>query len=212
MIIAMLEGYCLGLALVILIGPVLFVLMNATLERGLSNGIAVALGIFVSDLLVVWLCYQGSGELATSELGQRWLAFGGGLITLSLGLKYLISPTLKRPPLTPDRQEYTQAHHLSSLAHSWLKGFGVNFINPFVFIVWLGIISIAQQRYPQAEQHIGFLIMTLGGILTLDLGKAFYAHRLIPALAPLRLKQVQRVSGVILALFSVRLFFDSCQK
>ena len=64
---AFIEGYLLGLLLIVLIGPVLFVLLNITLTQGRRHGIAVALGICMSDLGLVWLLFQGSAQLTILE-------------------------------------------------------------------------------------------------------------------------------------------------
>ena len=74
----LLEGYLTGLALIVLIGPVLFVLLRATLERGRPHGFAVALGIFVSDVIAVLLCTLGLARFLRDGQVQMWLALGGG--------------------------------------------------------------------------------------------------------------------------------------
>ena len=66
---------------------------------------------------------------------------------------------------------------LRGLTELW-SGFAVNFINPFVFFVWLGIISVASQRHPIDLYRVMFLGSCIAGILTLDLLKVHFAQRL----------------------------------
>ena len=200
MISALVEGYAVGLSLIILIGPVLFVLINTTLESGVKSGIAIALGIFISDVIAVALCYTGSAHFTPSGLSMKTLSFGGALITLFLGARYLTSP-----PLHPRSKDSSKKEPLRGLTKPFLKGFAVNFINPFVFLVWLGIISIAQERYPRSSEHLIYLAATLLGILSLDLCKATFAERLRPLLEGQQLRLIMRCSGVILVLFGLRL-------
>jgi len=194
-----LEGYAAGLALIVLIGPVLFVLLRATLERGRGPGFAVALGIFVSDIVAVLLCTFGVARYLQSPGVGRWLALGGGALLLGFGVRYLAAPGVEA------------AQDVKLDPRSWLgffaRGFGVNFINPFVFMVWIGIIGAATLRHGYDLDLAWFLTGTLLGILTLDCLKVVFAHRIRPLLAPRVLKIVFRVSGVLLVGFGLRLVF-----
>lgn len=197
---ALLEGYAVGLSLVVLIGPVLFVLVNATLTQGRASGLAVALGIFLSDVLIVSLCYSGSAGVSLSPELAWWLSSLGGLVLAMMGLRYLSAP-----PIT----ELSNPSPALGLFKSVTQGVAVNLINPFVFLVWFGIIGLARQRYPEAQAQVIYLSAVTFGILTLDVSKALLAHKLAPLLTPSGLKRLQRASGVALLLFSLRVFWAS---
>lgn len=194
-----LEGYVAGLALIVLIGPVLFVLLQATLERGRGPGFAVALGIFVSDITAVLLCTFSVARFLQDPGVERWLALGGAALVLGFGVWYLVAPGVKA------------AQDVKLNARGWLgffiRGFGVNFINPFVFMVWIGIIGAATVRHGYDLDLAWFLTGTVLGILTLDSLKVVFAHRIRPLLAPRVLKIVFRVSGVLLVGFGLRLLY-----
>lgn len=198
---AFIEGYLIGLSLVVLIGPVLFVLVNTTLEGGLKSGLAVALGIFLSDIIAVAICLEGSAHLSPSALSMRALSIGGAILTLSLGTRYLLSA----PPVFEKRERKV---HIIGLYKPLIRGFAVNFINPFVFLVWMGIIAFAKERTAESGALIIYLFATLLGILSLDVSKAVFAERLLPTLAPKRLGDIMKGSGAILILFGLRLLFS----
>ncbi|MCB9232503.1 MAG: LysE family transporter [Bacteroidia bacterium] len=188
---AFLQGYLAGLALVVLIGPVLFVLIQSTLQYGKASGFMVAFGIFVSDIIAVVLCTYGAGNFFQHPASQFWLAMGSSIILLGFGLKYLLSPSMK----DPGELKITR----KGLIGFFLKGFAVNFINPFVFMVWLGIIGMAETTHGAGEGLFLFLTGTLLGILTLDTAKVFLAHKIRPLLQPKILKVIFRISGGLLA-------------
>ena len=196
---ALFEGYLVGLALIILIGPVLFVLLHATLERGRAYGVAVSTGIMISDVIIVAICMISGDDVEIPERSSALLSWGGGIILLGLGLRYLISPPLaiaSRPTLSA-----------RGLIKFFTKGFAVNFINPFVFLVWMGIISGVKLRYQETAKQWVFMAGTLAGIYTLDLAKVYLAHHIKPLLNPDVLGKVLRVAGALLVLFSLRLFY-----
>ncbi|MCB9526669.1 MAG: LysE family transporter [Myxococcales bacterium] len=192
-----LEGYATGLALIVLIGPVLFVLLQATWSRGRAHGLAVAFGIFVSDILAVLLCAYGAGPHLDSPAVRPWLVWGGAALLLGFGLGALKGPALAPP--RPPRLE------LAGLAGDFARGFFVNFVNPFVFMVWLGLIGAATQRHGFDRDLAAYLAGCLLGILTLDVAKALLAERLKVLLRPLVLRRVMQVAGVALIAFALRL-------
>jgi len=196
---AFLEGYLIGLSLVILIGPVLFVLLNSTLQGGRASGTAVALGIFMSDVFIVALCYLGSAGLEMSEERIQALCWLGAAVLIGLGYRYLSAP--------PPEPRGDQALSAGGLLSSFAQGVAVNLINPFVFFVWLGLITLARQRFPLEAEQLTSLSATLLGILTLDLSKVFLAGSLRAWLSPQRLALAQRLSGWLLLLFSARLLW-----
>ncbi len=193
-----LEGYALGLALIVLIGPVLFVLLQSTLERGRAPGFAVALGILVSDILAVLLLSLGAAQLLSQPEAQSWLGIAGGLMLLSFGLLYL----LRAPARAAPEQRGLGAR---SLAGFFAKGFLVNFVNPFVFLVWLGIIAAGTSVHGDGAELAWFLTGTIAGIFTLDSLKVLLADRLRPLLEPAALRVAFRLSGVLLLAFGARL-------
>lgn len=193
----LLEGYATGLALIVLIGPVLFVLLKSTLELGRIHGFAVASGIFVSDIIAVLLCSFGVARYFASPHVQTWIAIAGGVLLLGFGLWYTLVPTVADPE--------TIRLDVASLFGCFVKGFLVNFLNPFVFMVWIGIIGVATARHGYDLDLAWFLTGTVLGILTLDSLKVIFAHRIRPFLKPKILKSVFRVSGVLLIGFGIRL-------
>lgn len=193
----LLEGYAAGLALVVLIGPVLFVLLQSTLERGKSHGFAVAIGIFVSDILAVLLCSLGAAAFLDDPVVQPWLALAGAALVLTLGLRYVLAPAV--------RFDASKSLTAVSWMGSFTKGFLVNFVNPFVFMVWLGIIGAAGARHGYDGDLAWFMTGAVLGVFTLDSLKVLLAHRLRPLLQPRALRIAFRVSGVLLVGFGLRL-------
>lgn len=194
------EGYLVGLSLVILIGPVLFVLLHAALQSR-AGGLAVAFGIFVSDVLIVWACDRWGRSLVSAPEAVSWFSLIGGLVTAGLGVRYW-----RLPPLDLINTPRLQLRGLTELFWS---GFAVNFINPFVFFVWLGIISVASQRHPIDSYRVTFLGSCIAGILTLDLLKVHFAQRLRALLRPEWLRRALRGASVALILLSARLLYHA---
>ena len=118
---AFLEGYLIGLAFVVFIGPVFFTLLQNTLERGRWAGIMVALGIILSDLVAVALCVAGTVAFLQNPKYTLYISLVGAAILFAIGGRYLFKPSLE----TTGKVKY-----IGLLGAFW-SGFLVNFVNPF---------------------------------------------------------------------------------
>lgn len=134
----LLEGIQLGLALAILTGPLLFALLQASLERGVRGGMMVALGIWISDVLFLAGVYSGLNyveQLVRWDGFETTLGLAGSLILAGFGLAALLSP----PPAPEQLMEVTRP------GKTWgallLKGFLINTINPFTVFFWFSVMT-----------------------------------------------------------------------
>jgi threonine/homoserine/homoserine lactone efflux protein len=201
---AFLEGYAIGLSFILFLGPVFFTLLRSSLQHGFVSGFAVALGIFTSDVVCVFLLYGlGASELLTAPENRFYISLIGSLILIGLGLTYLIKPVIQ----TPAKLNLKAGHYLSFFA----KGFIVNFINPFVFVVWMTIIGVAGSRYAAGDGLLWFLAGTLISILTTDTLKAVGAHRIKSLLNPIWLGWTYRGIGIVFLGFGIRLLMMALQ-
>ncbi|MCB0733761.1 MAG: LysE family transporter [Flavobacteriales bacterium] len=196
-----LEGLVVGLAMVVFIGPVFFTLLQTTLERGKSAGLSVALGIFMSDVLVSFLCYSGASLWLTTAEANNWTALVGSILLLGLAIKYLtIQPSMK-----------VKSVSATGLVTSFVKGFLINFVNPFVFVVWIGVTTAMRAQYIHEEDHVLFLVPCLLGILFTDSIKVLSAHKLMRFFTQKHLQWIYRICGIVLVIFAIRMGYSVIQ-
>jgi threonine/homoserine/homoserine lactone efflux protein len=190
------EGYLIGLGMIVFIGPVFFLLLSTTLEKGTMAGMLVATGIIVSDLLYVILCKFGVTMFLTQKDNLKWTALAGGLLLIVIGIKYL-----KGQQSLPMAQEKMKAKQHGTF---FLQGFLVNFVNPFVLAIWIGLITYAGQK-SELNANI-YLVGVLLGIFSLDVLKVILAKQIKHLIKPSILQWTYRVFGLILILFGLRMF------
>lgn len=196
---AILEGYITGLAMVVFIGPVFFTLIQSTIQHGAKAGFAVTLGIFLSDVLIAALCLFGAIEFFENARHQFWLALAGGLILFFIGFKYILKPIINTV------SDFKSS--VFSLSAFFAKGFLVNFVNPFVFMVWISITAFAKIRCDNWNDLMYFLGAALLGILATDSLKVILAERVQKFLNPAMLRKIFFVTGLILICFGFRFFY-----
>ncbi len=193
-----LQGYLVGLSLIIFLGPVFFTLLESTLQSGFWSGFAVAMGIFISDVVAVLLLGFGAAGFFENPENQFGLAIAGAAILIGLGIRYIVKPAVGA---TTSRFQVRGASYYTY----FLKGFLVNFVNPFVFLVWLGIIGIATAHHGAGFSLAVFLSGVLLGILSTDTLKVALAQYIKSLLQPRFMTVAYRVIGVILLVFGLRM-------
>jgi len=194
--VPILDGLRYGLITAFLLGPVFFTLLKNATQFGRNAGISTAIGIIVSDIVVISICFLATASLLESIKTEPLVKYLGAAILLFMGLKFVIKPSI-----------IDQSSIKTSKNSNWgyfIQGFLVNGVNPFVFIVWIGFITIGKNHYSGGSLYI-FLASILAGIFITDVLKSFLADRIRPFLKPKYLKIAYRIIGVILIVFALRL-------
>lgn len=195
---AIIEGLISGFGLAFLVGPVFFTLLKNAIQFGRNAGISTALGIIVSDLLVISICFLATASLLESIKTEPLVKIIGAIILLSMGLKFILKPSV----LASD----SVAVKKNSYWGYFIQGFLVNGVNPFVFIVWIGFITIGKNNYSGNSLYV-YLGSILVGIFITDVLKSFLANKIRPLLKPVYLKKAYQIIGFILIGFALRLIY-----
>ena len=194
---AFIEGYLIGLGMIIFIGPVFFLLLNSSVQYGRKAGVSVAVGIIVSDIFCIWLCHLGLSVFFNATENQLWIGITGGFLLFFLGIYYLIKTSFSKQIIMSVR----------SLFGFFIKGFSINFFNPFVFAVWIAIFQLGNSKFKNTPSFWIFIVAILLGILTTDLLKVFFSQKLRNLLSEQRLLLFSKIIGLILIVFSIRVFY-----
>ncbi|HMV44329.1 MAG TPA: LysE family transporter [Leptospiraceae bacterium] len=192
-----LEGYLVGLGMIVFIGPVFFLLLSVSLQLGGTAGSLAAFGIFVSDIVCVCLCYYGVTSFLNDPTTKNWIVLSGGLLLILLGSKYMFKKDFK----IEEKKDIASLRYISC----FVKGFLVNFVNPFVFFVWIGVITYEKTLEANGCNPLIYLSGTLLAILTTDLSKVFLAKWIRKFLNPRKLGYFYKASGIFLIGFGIRL-------
>jgi threonine/homoserine/homoserine lactone efflux protein len=195
------NGIKFGLALSILVGPLLFTLVQTSIEEGFRAGLMVAIGIWMSDLMFVFATYSGISSIArlTSWPGFEFtLGIAGGVILIIFGLGALIL----KPPAMKSR-EMKAVRHTSFIA-LWSRGFIINTFNPFTLFFWIGVSSMlfTQEELVPKEARL-FYSGLLGVVFLTDAAKIALAKAIRRWLKSEFILWSRRIAGVVLLIFGI---------
>ena len=82
---AILQGTGLGLMLGFSFGPSFFALLKTSMSKGFKSGLALALGIFISDLFCVALALYGAAKILDTPRNKMIVGIVGGTILAVYG-------------------------------------------------------------------------------------------------------------------------------
>ncbi|HSG67457.1 MAG TPA: LysE family transporter, partial [Bacteroidales bacterium] len=170
------EGLILGLTLAFLFGfgPALFALVQTTIHRGLWAGFTLAFGIFLSDISLVALCLLGALQII-NETPENQLVFGviTGIILIIFGIV-----TFTRKVQIAEEEDGEDIRTPNPVTFV-LKGFFLNFTNPFVWLFWILWVATVTSNYPgETNSVIVLFSTTLLVILATDMLKCFGAYKI----------------------------------
>lgn len=194
----LLNGIYWGLFLTILVGPIIFALIQAGVERGFRAGAMIGLGIWLSDIMYILLAYFGVYYLTKATEWQGFeltLGIAGGITLIILGIVTILG----KPPKM-DKKERVSGGYLSL----WVKGFLINTLNPFTVFFWVMITTtIVADKYADGHGAGWFFGGILGTVILTDCLKILMAKGLRRWLNRKHILLVRRISGIALIVFGI---------
>lgn len=189
----------------ILLGPIFVTLTQIALEKGARAGIVASTGVWISDIIIITLCYvfiQRISYLVQDASFTYWMGLLGGFILITFGAGALF----KKVNLVFDSKSHTANDYFSF----WTKGFLVNTINPFTFVFWIGVSStyVIQAKISGLKSFVFFSSIMFVIVLT-DSLKVFLAKAIRTKLKQRHFTIFSRVAGIGLIVFGIALLLRS---
>jgi threonine/homoserine/homoserine lactone efflux protein len=194
------KGILLGISLSFMIGPLLFGIIQASLEDGFKAGFSVAMGMWMSDMFFMGMILWGHDYLpALNRLSAHKdiISIAGGIVIFSFGIGSVIAAK------KASKQVVLLEKNQGNMVY-FLRGFILNAINPGTIFFWLGLITAAILPYHWLKSSLYFFFTGMMlSLITTDLLKIYAAKKLKQVLTPHHIQMIQTGIGVILMLFGI---------
>jgi len=197
------HGLLFGLVLSMFIGPVFFALIQTSIEKGFLSGLFMAFGISLSDIIYIFLAYLGISNFIGDESYRLYLGIGGGIIMFAFGLTSFLKHKKFDNSVNPKIRD-------KKIFKDFWKGFLLNGINPSVLFFWISVVSLVSidYHYNPGDMLIFFSLIVLT-VLSMDILKSYLANRLSAFFNQQVISIMNKVVGIALVMFSVKLFYDA---
>lgn len=196
---AILTGSIMGLSTLLFIGPVLFYLLQTSVDRGRRLGYIAALGIIVGDLIYVVMISNGFSHTLSGISFQKYAALFGALVLILFGVSNLLG--------NQNKKSEEKVRPPSSAFKVFLNSFILNFVNPFVAMVWIGFLTLNKSTFSSVNLVYVSLASTLLIIFATDLLKVYFADKLRKLLTPERMNVFSKGVGILMLVFAIRLLY-----
>lgn len=196
----LINGILVGLLLSILLGPLLFSLIQVGIEEGFRAGLSLALGIWISDFLFVFISFRSIryiSQIAETVQFRYILGIGGAIVLFIVGFMSL-KKEIKSLPVknnNPTGKSY--------LKHG-ITGFLINSLNPFTVFFWISVLGAYTLNTVHTQLEVyTFTAGILGTIMITDTLKVIMAKKIRGRLSLKNINWVRKISGASLIVFGV---------
>ena len=203
LIIGLLCGF--ALSLFFSFGPAFFGLIQNSIQHGFQKGMAFAVGISVSDIIVVGLMLT---VLKNVDMGAAlhnvYVASIGGAAIAVMGIFNL----RKKAVAVADAKNKVKFRESGNtrMRYLALQGFLLNFFNPFIWIYWVSVVALlsGEMDLVASERYV-FFAGLLAGSLGCDLLKCRLASLLQSWFTARVMNIFNKVVGFLLIAFAIYL-------
>lgn len=204
------KGLLLGLILSISIGPVIFAILKQSLTSGRKAGYVFVAGVSASDISLLIVCNVFTALFELVLAHKAIVAMVGSGFLLLMGLYTLLFKKIKAESLNEDQPITLSKRDLIGI---FFSGYLMNTLNPSVFLFWFAWTAAIGANATETASPTSYKIIVFSTcllfVLVSDLIKVVLAGALRPKLTEKNLIWINRVSGIIILIFSVALFYSA---
>ena len=194
------TGILLGLGVAIPIGPLNILIMNYSLSS-FGRGFALGMGAMSADILYFVLLSLGVLVVFDNPWIFKSIAIFGAIFLL-----YMAWACYKNA--SKMLAKITSTERGESLLACYLKGLGLNSINPFIIGFWLSLSSVVASSANWMIAALGVLLALLAWVLGLSIVTSL-ARRIISAKVA---RIFSYVSAVLMLFFTAFLIYNTFLK
>lgn len=213
MIQLILSAVVAGLGLSMILGPAFFTLLQTSIDRGFKCAAHFALGIFISDCVLVGIAFLGASSALTNPFVKVIFGVIGSFLLMGYGW-HMYKKRGNRSTVAGDDEPELPKEAPPFLVYV-VKGFFLNIANPANWFFWFFWVGLATSQFTSADGDVQtshlilFLSISLLTVLLMDLSKGFVAHQLKRWINERFLGLINKVLGIVLVGFGLYFLFDT---
>ncbi|RZL30889.1 MAG: LysE family translocator [Pedobacter sp.] len=198
---AILLGMGAGIISSFLTGPVFFAMIKTSIEKGFKAGFSLAVGVIISDVVLIGLVLYGSQFLVYQDSFDKYVGIIGGFFLLAVGIYYLYSKV---------SINYQDKGIIKVSKRGYLlKGFLMCILTPSTLMFWIIVSGIISAKLNSLEEKLFCFFIAMATQLTIDGLKSFYSSKLRYRIKEDALRKLNKVAGVIIIGFAIWLIYKT---
>jgi threonine/homoserine/homoserine lactone efflux protein len=200
MIEAFFQGIIPGLILSAAIGPVFFMLIQTSIQRGFKLAMVMEFGIIMSDTFCILCAYFGLAAFFQNPDYKNLIFSVGSLVLIIFGVVMFLSH--KKVNFQVD-EELKKGDKTKLF---W-KGFLFNVSNPSVIFFWMAFVGLSLPTYAAHKTHaFAYFAGTLITVFSIDILKAWSADKIKKYMTQQAMINFNKIAGLGIGIFGVFIF------
>ena len=191
-----LNGIFLGAAVAIPFGPVNILILAYALKN-FKNSLAVGFGAFSADMAYLISLNLGVLTFLSNEIFLKCLSVFGFCFLTYMAFCMIRE---KEEELSLENQNINE-----SILKSYLKGFALNALNPFVIGFWLSVAGILSSKDHSYALILGLVGMILIWVFSLSFFVSKYKHIFNAKV----IKWINIISAIVIEYFAISLIYKN---
>ena len=175
-------------------------MIQNSISHGFKKGFDIALGVVLSDVIIISLILFGSQYLDEIEKYQNIIKYTGGFLLIGLGI-YQFIPQKKSTDKNGEIIGKGRFFYIT-------KGFLLNFMNPVNFIAWLAIQTYIKGVNGYSNiQSIYFFSGAIASVFGIEIMISLLANYIGKKLSERVIKIINFTAGYIFIILGIILIF-----
>jgi threonine/homoserine/homoserine lactone efflux protein len=188
------NGFGTGFVLSTMLGTIFFYLIQNSIDNGFKSGIAIALGVILSDIILIYLSSLNAYLIPQGGTTEIIVRIVGACLLIFIGLFSIFKK--KAATIYPFTKKMTVPMYM-------VNGFVLNVINPANFFMWVGIsTTLYNSDNYSTTRMIVYFSGTILAIFLTEILISYSASKLKRFLDERAMTIVNVVSGIAFLIFA----------
>ena len=211
------KGILFGIIISFMLGPAFFILIETSIKKGFKAAIILDIGILLSDALYLLAAFFVAEKINHWLTTNPFVKYIAGTIFILLGIvsvyKNIIQIKLKNSKIKEVKEiETDTSKKIIYPFQLFIKGLGLNAINPGVLIFWIAASTYATNELKLGDfQLFSFFGITLLTMFIVDVFKIYFSSRLKEKLDNKVLSVIGILIGGLMVFFGVAIYLKDIQ-
>ncbi len=211
------NGIFFGILISFMLGPAFFILIETSIKKGFKAAIILDIGILLSDALYLLAAFFVAEKINHWLTTNPFVKYIAGTIFILLGIvsvyKNIIQIKLKNSKIKEVKEiETDTSKKIIYPFQLFIKGLGLNAINPGVLIFWIAASTYATNELKLGDfQLFSFFGITLLTMFIVDIFKIYFSSRLKEKLDNKILSVIGILIGGLMVFFGVAIYLKDIQ-
>ena len=208
------KGILFGIIISFMLGPAFFILIETSIKKGFKSAIFLDLGILLSDAIYLLAAFFIAEKINLWLTTNPYVKYIAGIVFIILGLY-----SIRKNYLQKKNNEFNlsvvkeidgdYSNKLIYPFHLFVKGLGLNAINPGVLMFWIAACTYATNELKLSDlKLLTFFGITLSTLFTVDILKIYFSSKLKEKLNKNTISIIGIFIGCLLIFFGLAIFFN----